>query len=108
MWGGWWWISNSIYEEKNMRRDTFDQPRKHYDLKQRLTTTGPPKGHLRLVPPADANIENIESSEWSDLGRDPRFVAGWWIIPSLIWVQILIAFLIAVVEIPLGNLTRFQ
>jgi hypothetical protein len=56
------------------------QPRKTYDPKQRQTITGPAKGHLCLVP-ADKNIESIE---WSDHGRDPRFVAGWWIIPGLL------------------------
>jgi hypothetical protein len=46
---------------------------------------------IRSIP----RHNGVESDEWSDLGRDPRFVAGWWIIPGIIWAQILIALLIA-------------
>jgi len=85
-------IANSIYEERNLPHNACYHPGKTYDPKQCPTATGPATGHLRLIPPGD---KNIESSEWSDFGRDPRFGAGWWIIPGLIWAPILIVLLIA-------------
>jgi hypothetical protein len=41
---------------------------------------------------------NDESDEWSDAGRDPRFVAGWWIIPGLLLaiMEMLIVLFIAI------------
>jgi len=39
---------------------------------------------IRSVPRHNVARHNVGCDEWSDVGRDPRFVAGWWIISGLL------------------------
>lgn len=50
------------------------------------------------VPTADEDqdwVDNIEDLEWSDYGRSPRFVSGWYILPAfalsvamIVWIVV--------------------
>jgi len=37
-----------------------------------------------------ADAPDLVAFEFSDLGRDPRFLPGWWIIPSLLGTLIMV------------------
>jgi hypothetical protein len=38
------------------------------------------------LPPSE---NDDEISEFSDHGRNPRFISGWWIVPGLLWSSLL-------------------
>jgi hypothetical protein len=38
--------------------------------------------------------DDIASLEFSDYGRSPRFVSGWWIMPGLLFSGVLLVFFV--------------
>ncbi len=51
---------------------------------------------IHLVPVARPSITraNTALNEWSERGRDPRFMPGWYILPSLAVAVLTLAFIV--------------
>jgi len=61
------------------------------DARQSLNFEG---GIFRAAPRgSDGDINPLE---FSDYGRSPRFVSGWWIVPGLLLGNVLLVFFLAV------------
>jgi hypothetical protein len=52
------------------------------------------KIHLPVAWRATARIPTPSEVEWSDLGRSPRFLAGWYILPGFAVAALLLAIIV--------------